>query len=511
MALASCGGGLDWWGSRLASPATDQGADAVQEDLPAGDPGTADPAGPADTPPDRPDTATDPGTDPGTADSGPDGGTPDSGTPATCGFVFEFDPYVPPSMPLPSLPHIPADPSLPAAISHDEPDPPSVHELSLPGGRGNLVMPDYEDDLPLFERAADWGGGTRCYELPTGTAELTESNAYNLYRAIAETTTGTTMNTSAGFRSVVGIRGAYPGTFAWHDNGPNRFNDTLVLLWRDVTGARVLEFPANTDTGAYPHESMSSLWPNRRYPYRNGWHKTYNALAIDETGYRVRDDANHNGHWDSDRNGWLPPLDDKDFDRGGSAHNIHYARANAPLGTAGVGQFSAGCQNLPGMINWTQFITNAWTGTGDSVDYYLVDARDIDPNAWGACVPDGSHACPFRIPGFPYEDDGDTAGWPVSQNGTYNCSEADEGGPEVVYVFHLQQAGTVTVAVDETAGPPDLDVHLLMGDDPDACIARDDASLSQWLPPGRYVVVVDTFVKDGVSQAGKYHLAVTFE
>ena len=467
-----------------------------------------DPSPPApDFGPWLPEEITGPDVDPG--DVGPDAEL----APMTCGFGYDFPPFEGP--PSSDTGYRAMRPRLrPGEIDHAEPDPPSFYTIHLGGKRGDLVMPGYKDSMPLFERAENWDGGTRCYETPLGAMELSEPAAYSLYRDIAEKTTGEKLNTTYGHRTVVGIRGAYPGTFAWHGNNPNRFNDTLVLLWLDEQGRpQVLEFPANTDTGAHVFDAASSLWPNRRYPYKDGWHKGYNALTIAEVDYRVRDDTNSNGHWDSDRNGWLPPLDLKDHDRNGSAHNIHYAQADPPLETAIVDRWSAGCQNIPGMMNWTQFITHAWQYEGAAADYFLLDARDIDPTVWGPCVPDGSHKCPFRVETFPYEMDGDTADSSASEFAVYDtteCSKANEGGPEVVYVLNLKEPSTVRVIVAD--GPEvDVDVHLLMGDDPAACIARGDSEITEWVPPGRYVVIVDTFVSGGVAKAGPYHLAITVD
>jgi len=145
----------------------------------------------------------------------------------------------------------------------------------------------------------------------------------------------------------------------------------------------VREFPVHTDVGArdFGENSSSSLRPNRRYHHINGWHRsTYNALYMIDEGYRVRDDTNHNGHWDSDRNGWLPPRTANDRDRIGGAHNIHTGQVEGSLGTARVGGNSAGCQVIPGMANWIEFIEWLWTGEGDVVEYFLIDVRDIAPD-----------------------------------------------------------------------------------------------------------------------------------
>ncbi len=394
---------------------------------------------------------------------------------------------------------------------HPEPAPPSYSLMRIAGAAADLVMPDYADDMPLFERGQAWTASTRCYETPNGVRELSEAEAFDLYRSIAEKTTGVAFDATAEVRSVVGLRGAYPGTFAWHENRADRFNDTIALLWIDLDGTKhVREFPINTDTGAYDFgtDSSSSLRPNRRYRYSNGWHRGYNALSISETGYRVRDDTNNNGHWDSDRNGWLPPDTGQDRDRAGSAHNIHMGSRNAPLGGAVVGVWSAGCQVIPGMANWTEFIGNAWTDLGDSLDYFLVDVRDIAPDVWNPCEPDGTHACPFRIDELPFDDSADTSAVTTAEFDLYNCSDADESGPEISYLFTTDRSGTIEVTV-AAAAPIDPDIHLLDGDDHRACLARGDATFDYDLTPGRYFIVVDTYESD--SHAGAYTLQVRWK
>jgi hypothetical protein len=409
----------------------------------------------------------------------------------------------------------------PDVIAHVEPLPPRTFvkeiENGSPGSRDGpgytrIVMPDYSDSMPLFERGADWTGETRCYETPAGVMLLTQDEAFDLYRAIAELTTGVGMDVTPGIRSVVGVRGAYPGRFLFHGNLPNRFNDTLVLLWIDGDGVKhVREFPVNTDTGAYNfgYHASSSIRPNRRYFYINGWHRTYNALHIDEASYNVRDDANKNGHWDSDRNGWLPPATDADHDRTGSGHNIHMGSVDGPLGSAVVGVWSAGCQVIPGMANWTEFINNAWTEEGDRVNYFLVDVRDIDPRVWwGECEPDGSHECPFRIESFPFEDSGDTSLSTVDLFDVYNCSTADESGPEIVYLFTIDR--TCSIAASVTDGDTvDVDIHLLDADDALACLDRDDTNFDIAVGPGRYFFMADSYVSDGTVLAGPFTVNLT--
>lgn len=494
--------------------------DMADADLPDGDPVNGDwPDG--DTPDgdfvdgDVPDGDTADGDD-------PDGDTVDGDLepPGSCGFTYEsdfvYDPWAARISPFVregrEAPYRhPGDPR----VAHPEPAPDGYWLFSYKSARrGPIVMPEYNDTLPLFERADEWLED-RCYELPAGAARLSEDRAFELYRRILRETLWAEIDTEGGKRTVLGLRGAYPGTFAWHGNLPNRFNDTLVLLWVEDGQRRVREFPVNTDTGPvnFGVDSSSSLRPNRRYAYDNGWHRGYNALQINEWNYLVRNDTNHNGHWDSDRNGWFPPHSGEDYDRVGSAHNIHMAGAWLGLGNAPVNDWSAGCQTIPGMDNWIAFITQAWTSEGDAVDYWLLDVRDVAPSAWRACPQaDGSAACPFEIRSFPFIHDGDTS---VSQERVldyYNCSSANETGPELVYVLNIRRKGTLTASVsvsDESRFDPDL--HILEGYDQDACRTRSHRNLAHELPPGRYLLVVDTWVDaNGSEKAGPYRLEVDF-
>jgi hypothetical protein len=447
---------------------------------------------------------------------------PDAFVPESCDFDYDDTfVYAPPSpfyTPSPA-PDVPESSRRIDEVAHMEPRPEHYWRISAAGRQhkdiGDIVMPGYSDTMPLFERAQEWTAAARCYETPIGVMLLNESEAYTLYRDIAELTTGVPFDTAVGVRTVVGLRGAYPGRLFHHGNPPNRFNDTLVLLWTDDQAqAHVREFPVNTDTGAYDFgwHSSSSLRPNRRYFYINGWHSDYNALHIDESGYLVWDDANKNGHWDSDRNGWLPPDSSDDHQRTGGGHNIHMGSLDAPLGTAAVNVWSAGCQVIPGMANWTEFITHAWTNAGDRVNYFLIDVRDIDHRVWSPCTPDGTHVCPYEIDTFPFVHSDDTAASTTREFDLYNCSSADESGPEVVYFLTVDHSGTLSVEVDDVDGDDiDVDVHLLDADDSNACLDRAHISFSISIGPGRYYIIADTYVEGGQELSGPYTLTVDFQ
>jgi hypothetical protein len=232
-------------------------------------------------------------------------------------------------------------------------------------------------------------------------------------------------------------------------------------------------------------------------------------MKSDEWGYNVQDDSNGNGHWDSDRNGWLDG-GATDHERGGSGHNIHMAAVDAPLGRAKVNNWSAGCQVIPGMDNWIRFLESAWEGLDTEVSYYLVDTRDISPNVWADCEPDGSHECPYEIGSFPYSVSGDTSVGGANEFDEYNCSTADESGPEDVYFFTTDSAGTLSISVDSDE-LVDVDIHLLVGDDANACRERAHISLENEIGPGRYFIVVDSWVDDGEAMSGGYTLHVDLD
>jgi hypothetical protein len=387
----------------------------------------------------------------------------------------------------------------------------------------SVVLPVHVNDLPLYSRAQDWSN-ERCYQLSSFKPEseetslegvmLSESDAFDMYTHLIKTTLWREVNQDTHHRSVIGLRGAYPGSLRWHHNAPNQYNDTIVLLWRDEQGIpHVKEYPVNTDTGVYDFgvDSSSSLSANRHYPYVNGWHRDYHALQMNLPGYPVRDDTNNNGHWDSDRNGWLAgPEPGDDYNRMGSAHNIHAGNVGGLLNEVLVNIASAGCQVIPGMENWISFIGHAWTALGDEVDYYLIDSRDISPRFWAVCEEaDGSHRCPHLIETFPYQHQGDTSLSQEKWYDDYNCSEANESGAEVVYVVNLPRAGLLRVVVNAEDENVDPDIYLLDGDDRKACLARDHRVIESWLPEGRYVIMIDTWVDtDGIEKSGEYTLSI---
>jgi GH18 family chitinase len=117
---------------------------------------------------------------------------------------------------------------------------------------------------------------------------------------------------------------------------------------------------------------------------------------------------------------------------------------------------------------------------------------------------------PLPIEQFPFQDARDTSDGPGSYFNFYSCRpDLAEYGREWVYSLDLCQPGTLFAQLpDDPQSDPDL--HLLDAPDQDACIARAHLDLEVNLEPGRYLLVVDTFVDDGVELQGPYSLNVDF-
>ena len=91
----------------------------------------------------------------------------------------------------------------------------------------------------------------------------------------------------------------------------------------------------------------------------------------------------------------------------------------------------------------------------------------------------------------------------------YSCDDADESGAEYVYVLNLPESGRLNLSVSAIGEGVDPDLHLLEGDDSRACRARGHIEVNEWVPAGRYVVVVDTWVNaSGVELSGEYTLNI---
>ncbi len=125
-------------------------------------------------------------------------------------------------------------------------------------------------------------------------------------------------------------------------------------------------------------------------------------------------------------------------------------------------------------------------------------------------APPGHRFNPIPIPGFPFHDERDTAEGPGSYFNYYACDpDLPEYGREWVYAVDVCQPGSLTAHVPEYADR-DPDLQLLTAPDQDACLARAHLDLEADVEPGRYLLVVDTYVDDAVEMAGPYTLDVEF-
>jgi len=122
----------------------------------------------------------------------------------------------------------------------------------------------------------------------------------------------------------------------------------------------------------------------------------------------------------------------------------------------------------------------------------------------------GTRERPLTVPGFPWSDERDTRTGPSNYFNYYGCApDVPEYGREWVYEVSVCQPGELRVRVEDGDGV-DVDLHLLEEPTQDACLARDDTELGEALQPGRYLLVVDTFVASHLEQAGPYELTVDF-
>ena len=157
-------------------------------------------------------------------------------------------------------------------------------------------MPGYTDSMPLFSRSEAWQKTTRVMDT-NGAHAVSEAGAYALYSSIITASTGQQIDDRPGKRTILGIRGAWPGTFDWNGNAINHFNDTLVVLWRN-NRQYVGEFPVNTEPGpidfGWYSSSFTSSQPTIQF---HQWLASWIQCdpEMNEWGYVVMDDTNNNG------------------------------------------------------------------------------------------------------------------------------------------------------------------------------------------------------------------------
>lgn len=111
--------------------------------------------------------------------------------------------------------------------------------------------------------------------------------------------------------------------------------------------------------------------------------------------------------------------------------------------------------------------------------------------------------CPTALP---FEHRASTRGAARDAFDRYACApDNDESGPEVVYRVDVPVQGLLTVSLFEGPADVDVDVHILSELDPSACLDRGDEKSARLVAPGRYWVVVDSWVgRDGTEYSGDY-------
>ncbi len=112
---------------------------------------------------------------------------------------------------------------------------------------------------------------------------------------------------------------------------------------------------------------------------------------------------------------------------------------------------------------------------------------------------------------YVYIDARDTTEGPSDRFDAYPPDELDESGPEFVYMFDLDQEMSVNarIATPEPEGV-DVDLHLLASVEPLTLLSRANDQFDEFLAPGRYYFIMDTFASDGAEMPGPYTLRMEF-
>lgn len=123
-----------------------------------------------------------------------------------------------------------------------------------------------------------------------------------------------------------------------------------------------------------------------------------------------------------------------------------------------------------------------------------------------ATVPAGTATTPIVISSFPFTDSRDTRDSLSSvYDGCAIAAATSEAGPEYVYSATFTQPGTLTVGVADDA-TTDVDVEVMTSLNAEACVARNDTSVTLTVGCGTYYVLADTYK----AAAGIYTLTASF-
>ena len=141
------------------------------------------------------------------------------------------------------------------------------------------------------------------------------------------------------------------------------------------------------------------------------------------------------------------------------------------------------------------------------------DASEGGANAGPAPGPLGTWADPIPVLALPFSDSRDTSAAPSPVFDVYGCAlETSQAGDGFVYAVEILEPGTLSAGVDDLPGDAvDVDLHLLTGADPDACVIRDNVAWSFPVTPGTWFVVADTWADStGQPYPGPYTLILGF-
>ncbi len=117
---------------------------------------------------------------------------------------------------------------------------------------------------------------------------------------------------------------------------------------------------------------------------------------------------------------------------------------------------------------------------------------------------------PVAVDAFPFKDARSTVDGPSHYFNFYGCAkDAPEYGREWVYRVDVCQSGTLSASVPAYEDH-DPDIHILEAPEQEACLGRDDTDVTVDVKPGRYYVVVDSYVSKGVAQEGTFELSIDF-
>lgn len=123
----------------------------------------------------------------------------------------------------------------------------------------------------------------------------------------------------------------------------------------------------------------------------------------------------------------------------------------------------------------------------------------------------GTFEDPIVIDRFPFTHHDDTSKLQSSRFNEYPCgSNINEGGGEIYYQLDLEARTALRVMIFDDNDTTDVDIHILKDTlAADSCIDRAHQIIEGTYTPGRYYVVVDTYMSGGAPKSGAYTLLLS--